>query len=116
MTAIATAVRAPLTANRRYAAAMSFGVLGLIDLLVLGLLAHPGDAAFTLSQGGSGIQIPVIRVPAAPVCFALGAVCIGMGVLRATTELSLRNKRLTVAAVLLCFVVSLLCWADAGSR
>jgi general nucleoside transport system permease protein len=115
VTALATAVRTPLTANRRYTAAVAFGVLGLIDVLVFGLLAHSGDAAFTLSQGGSGIQIPVIRVPAAPVCFALGAVCIGLGVLRATTELSIRNRRLTIAAVLLFFVVSLLCWADAGA-
>ncbi len=115
MTAIVTAVRAPLAVNRRYTAAVTFGVLGLIDILVLGLLAHPGDAAFRLSQAGSGIQIPVIRVPAAPVCFALGAVSIGLAVLRATTELSLRIRRLTIAAVLLCFLVSLLCWADAGA-
>ncbi len=112
---MATAVRAPLAVNRRYIAAVTFGVLGLIDILAFGLLAHPGDAAFTLSQAGSGIQIPVIRVPAAPVCFALGAVSIGLGVLRATTELTPRIKRLTIAAVLLCFVISLLCWADAGA-
>lgn len=115
MTAIVTAVRAPLAVNRRYTAAVTFVVLGLINLLVFGLLAHSGDAAFSLSLGGSGIQIPVIRVPAAPVCFALGTVSIGLGVLRATTELSQRAKRLSIAAVLLCLVVSLLCWADAGA-
>jgi general nucleoside transport system permease protein len=115
VTAIVTAVRRPLAVNRRYAAAVTFGVLGLINVLVFGLLAHSGDAAFRLSSGGSGIQIPVIRVPAGPVCFALGVVCIGLGVLRATTELSVRSKRLSIAAVLLCFVVSLLCWADAGA-
>ena len=115
MTAIATAVRAPLTGTtRRYLAAVTFVILGLINILVFGLLAHPGDASFALSEPGSGIQIPVIRVPAAPVCFALGAVSIGLGVLRATTELSRGWKRLTIAAALLCFVVSLLCWADAG--
>ncbi len=114
MTAIVTAVRTPLAFNRRYTAAGTFAVLGLINILVFGLLAHPGDAAFKLSAG-SGIDIPVIRVPAAPVCFALGAFCIGLGVLRAATELSVRNKRLSIAAVLLCFVVSLLCWADAGA-
>jgi ABC-type uncharacterized transport system permease subunit len=110
-----TAVRAPLAANRRYTAAVSFGVVGLINILVFGLLAHSGDAAFRLSQPGSGIQIPVIRVPAAPVCFVLGAVCIGLAALRATTELSVRTRRLTIAAALLCLVVSLLCWADAGA-
>jgi general nucleoside transport system permease protein len=115
VTAIATPVRAPLAASRRYTAAVTFGLIGLINILVFGLLAHSGDAALALSQGGSGVQIPVIRVPAAPVCFALGAVCLGLGVLRATTELSVRTKRLAIAAVLLCFVVSLLCWADAGA-
>jgi general nucleoside transport system permease protein len=115
VTAIVTAVRAPLAVNRRYTAAVTFCVLGLINVLVFGLLAHSGDAAFNLSQGGSGIQIPVIRVPAAPVCFALGAVSIGLGVLRATTELSQRSKRLSITTVLLCLVVSLLCWADAGA-
>jgi general nucleoside transport system permease protein len=115
VTAIATAVRAPVASGRRYTAAITFGVLGLINVLVFGLLAHSGDAAFALSQGGSGIQIPVIRVPAAPVCFALGIVSIGLGALRATAELSLRIKRLTIAAVLACFVASLLCWADAGA-
>jgi ABC-type uncharacterized transport system permease subunit len=115
VTALATAVRTPLQVNRRYTAAVAFFVLGLINILVFGLLAHPGDAAFTLSQAGSGIQIPVIRVPAAPVCFALGAVCIGLGAVRATTDLSIRSKRLTIAAVLLSFVVALLCWADAGA-
>jgi ABC-type uncharacterized transport system permease subunit len=115
VTAIVTAVRTPLTANRQYIAAATFGLLGLINVLVFGLLAHPGDAAFTLSQAGSGIQIPVIRVPAAPVCFVLGAICIGLGVLRGTTELSVRSRRISIAAVLLSFVISLLCWADAGA-
>jgi ABC-type uncharacterized transport system permease subunit len=115
VTAVVTAVRAPVAANRRYTAAVSFGVVGLINILVFGLLAHSGDAAFKVSQPGSGIQIPVIRVPAAPVCFALGAVCIGLALLRATTELSVRTRRLTIAAALLCLAVSLLCWADAGA-
>jgi general nucleoside transport system permease protein len=115
VTALATVVQIPLKANRRYTAPITFGVLGLINILVFGLLAHPGDAAFTLSQSGSGIQIPVIRVPAAPVCFVLGAVCIGFGALRATREVSVRYRRITIAAVLLSFVVSLLCWADAGA-
>jgi len=115
VTAIATAVRAPLTANRRYLAAVTFSALGLLDILVFGLFAHAGDAGFNLSQSGSGIQIPVIRVPAAPVCYALGVVSIGLGALRATVDLNRRGKRVSIAVVLLCFLVSLLCWADAGA-
>ena len=109
------AVRAPLAASRRYLAAGTFCFLGLIDIVVLGLLAHGGDASFTLSQAGSGIQIPAIRVPAAPVCYALGGISIALGILRASMDLSRRNTRLSIAAVLLAFLVSLLCWADAGA-
>jgi ABC-type uncharacterized transport system permease subunit len=115
VTTITMAVRAPIAANRRYLAAGTFCLLGLIDILALGLLAHRGDATFTLSQSGLGIQIPAIRVPAAPVCYAFGVISIGLGVLRARTDLSRRNVQLSIAAVLVGFLVSLLCWADAGA-
>jgi general nucleoside transport system permease protein len=115
VTTLAAAVRAPLTTERRHVAAVTFIVLGLINILVFGLLAHAGDAGFQLSQAGSGVKIPVIRVPAAPVCYALGAVSIGLGILRATVPFSRRGKRLAIAAVLVCLLLSLLCWADAGA-
>jgi ABC-type uncharacterized transport system permease subunit len=117
VTALAAAVRTPLTTRRRYLAPVTFCALGVIDIVLFGALAlaHSGDAAFRFSQGGSGIQIPTIRVAAGPACFALGGVSVALGLLRATRELSRRNRQLSVAAVLLCFVVSLLCWADAGA-
>jgi general nucleoside transport system permease protein len=115
VTALAAAVRVPLTTHRRYLAAVTFCALGLIDIVLFGALAHSGDAAFTLSQGGLSIQIPTIRVPAAPACFALGVISVGLGVLRATVELNSLRRRLTVVVVLLCFVISLFCWADAGA-
>jgi len=117
VTALAAAVRVPLTTNRRSLGAVTFCVFGLLDIFLFGTLAfvHSGDAAFTLSQAGFAIQIPTIRVPAAPVCFALGLVSIGLGVIRATVELSRLARRLSIAAVLLCFVIALLCWADAGA-
>jgi general nucleoside transport system permease protein len=116
VTSLAVAVRTPLTANRRQLAALTFCLLGLIDIGVFGLLAlmHSGNASFELSVTGVSIRIPTIRVPAAGVCFALGAISLGLGGLRATRELSLGARRLTIAAVLVCFVVALLCWADAG--
>ncbi len=115
MTAITAAVRAPLTASRRHLAPATFLLLGLIDILIFGLFAHSGDAAFALNGSGSAIQIPAIRVPAAPVCYALGAASIVLAGLRATTELSRRDKRVTIAAVLVFFIFSLLCWAGAGA-
>ena len=116
MTTLTEAVRTPLTANRRYAAAITFCVLGLIDICLFGALAfaHSGDASFVLSQSGSGIHIPTIRVPAASACFALGGVTIGLGALRAVKELGQLGRRLTIAAALLCLMLALLCWADAG--
>ncbi len=115
VTTLAAPVRAPLTTERRNVAAVTFVVLGLINIVVFGLLAHHGDAGFELSQAGSGVKIPVIRVPAAPACYVLGAVAIGLGILRATVPFSRRGKRLAIAAVLLCFLLALLCWADAGA-
>jgi general nucleoside transport system permease protein len=115
VTTLAAAVRAPLTTERRHVAAITFVVLGLINIAVFGLLAHPGDAGFGLSQAGLGIKIPVIRFPAAPACYLLGAVCIGLGVARFTVPFSQRGKRIAIGAVLVCFVLALLCWADAGA-
>jgi general nucleoside transport system permease protein len=110
------AVRAPLTtAERRHLAGVTFIVIGLINIFVFGLLAHPGDASFELSLASASVKIPVIRVPAAPVCYALGAVALGLGVLRLTVPFSRLQKRLAIAGVLACFLLSLLCWADAGA-
>jgi general nucleoside transport system permease protein len=127
VTTIATALRAPITVERRYLAAYTFVVLGLIDILIFGLLAHHGDAAFRLSTPGTGIQIPVVRLPAAAVCYALGAICVALGGWRASADanlrvgqftvpaLSRRAKRITIAVVLIALLMTLLCWADAGA-
>ncbi len=115
VTTLAAAVRAPLITERRHVAAITFVALGLISIVVFGMLAHAGDAGFELSQTGSSVKIPVIRIPAAPACYVLGAVAVGLGILRATVPFSRRSKRLAIAAVLLCFLLALLCWADAGA-
>ena len=115
MTTLTATVRAPLTADRRYLAAVTFAVFGIIDIVVFGLLAHKGDASFALSQSGSGVQIPLIKVPATPVCFVLGVLSIAIGAVRGTIELSTLYKRLAIGGVLLFFLISLLCWADAGA-
>jgi general nucleoside transport system permease protein len=115
LTTLAAAVRAPLTTQRRHLAAVTFIVIGLINICVFGLLAHAGDAGFELSLAKASVKIPVIRVPAAPVCYALGAVALGLGVLRLTTPFGRLAKRVAIAGVLVCFLLSLLCWADAGA-
>ncbi len=115
MTALTAAVRVPATLNRKYLAAGTFIVLGVVDITVFGFFAHSGDAVFALSLPGATPHVPSIHVPGAPACYLLGAISVGLGVLRATVDLSRRGRRLAIAAVLLCFLLSLLCWADAGN-
>jgi general nucleoside transport system permease protein len=115
VTTLTAPVRAPLTAERRHLAGITFIVIGLINIFVFGVLAHPGDASFELSLASASVKIPVIRVPAAAVCYTLGAVAVALGVLRLTVPFSRLQKRLAIAAVLACFLLSLLCWADAGA-
>lgn len=113
MTAIAPALRVPHANERRYLAAGIFMLLGLIDILAFGLFAHSGDAVFAFSLAGT--HVPSLRVPGAPVCFALGAVSIAAGAARALVDLSRLGRRLLIAAALLSFILALLSWADAGN-
>ena len=115
MTTLVGVVRAPVTISRRYLAAGTFIALGLLDILVFGVFAHRGDAIFALSLPGATPHVPSIRVPGAATCYVLGVISIGLGVLRGVRDVSPRVKRITIAAVLVCFLVSLLSWADAGN-
>jgi simple sugar transport system permease protein len=114
-TTLATPVRAPVSIGRRYIAAGTFIALGLIDIFVFGLFAHRGDAVFALSLPGATPHVPSIRVPGAVAAYAAGAISIGLGILRAAVDLPRWGKRLSIAVVLLCFLVALLAWADAGN-
>ena len=116
MTTLAATAGAPLaTVNRRLVAAGTFVLFGLIDILLFGLFAHSGDATFALALPTASVQVPSIHAPAAPVCYVLGAASVAIGVWRATADPSRRARRLSIAVVLLFFVISLLCWADAGN-
>ena len=115
MTALATTAGAPVTVNRRLFAAGSFILFGLIDILVFGLFSHKGDATFALSLPTASVNVPSIRAPAALVCYVLGAASIALGIWRAVGNPGQRARRISIAAVLLFFIISLLCWADAGS-
>jgi general nucleoside transport system permease protein len=114
VTTLTTALRAPVTVNRRIVAAGTFIVFGLIDI-VFGLYAHKGDATFALSVSGAGVHVPSIHAPASTVAYVLGAASILIGLLRAFVDQPTWAKRLSIGLVLFFFVVSLLCWAYAGS-
>src|SRR2546427_520762 len=115
VTTIAAATGAAITVNRRIVAASTFILFGLIDIFLFGVFAHPGDAAFTLSVANSAVHMPTIHAPAAAVAYTLGAASIAIGLLRAAVSEPTRVRRLNIALVLLFFVISLLCWAYAGS-
>ncbi|MEP7026950.1 MAG: ABC transporter permease, partial [Actinomycetota bacterium] len=101
--------------SKRTIAAGTLILFGLIDIFLFGLFAHSGDATFALSVGNGPIHVPSIEAPAAPVCYVLGALSLAIGLLRASADLSQRAKQLSIGAVLLFFVICLLCWAYAGS-
>ncbi len=115
MTALATVTRAPLTINRKYLAAAAFVLFGLIDIFGFGLFAHKGDATFALALPGASVHVPSIHAPATQTSYVLGGLSILLGIARATIDESTVFKRLSIAAVLLFLVISLLLWADTGS-
>jgi simple sugar transport system permease protein len=115
MTTLTAPVRVPVSVSRRYLAAGTFIVLGLIDIFVFGFFAQRGDARFALSLPGATPHLPVIHVPGALMSYVLGAISIGLGIMRAVVDVPRWAKRLSIAVVLLCFLLSLLAWADAGN-
>jgi general nucleoside transport system permease protein len=115
MTALASVTRAPLAANRRLLAAGTLVAFGLVDVLLFGLAGHKGDATFALSLIGAKLSVPSIHAPAVAVAYVLGAASILIGIARATVTESPTLKRLSIGAVLLFFIISLLVWSDTGS-
>jgi ABC-type uncharacterized transport system permease subunit len=114
MTTAAAALRVRASESRRQLAAGMFILLGVADIIVFGLFSQSGDATFQLSNTGSGVQIPNIAVPAALVCYIVGAISVGLGIWRWLAEPTPTQKRVAIGVVLLCFLIALLCWADAG--
>ena len=100
--------------TRRYIAAGSFILFGLIDILLFGLFAKPGDATFVFTAGGTA-HVPELPLPASTVCYVLGAASILIGVARAVVDPGKVWRRVSIGVVLVFFVISLLCWAYAGS-
>jgi len=116
MTALATvASRAPVSVNRKWIAAGTMIAFGLIDILIFGLFSHRGDVSYALSLTGAKINVPTVKVPATQLAYVLGFASILIGIARGTLPESRAIKILSIAAVLLFFVLSLLAWADTGS-
>ncbi|MDR2988239.1 MAG: ABC transporter permease [Nocardiopsaceae bacterium] len=114
MTTVTASIGLRASESRRQLAAATYLLLGVIDILVFGLFSHDGDASFELSISGSGVQIPIVHVPAALVCYAVGVISIAAGIYRFAVEPGKIAKRVLIGVVLVCFLIALLCWADAG--
>ncbi len=104
----------PSAAFRRWLAPAAFAVFGLVDIFVLGLNAHHGDATFAFSQPFAKVTVPNLTLPAAITCYVCGAITLVLAALRAFLPLGTALKRMTIGVVIFLFVLALLCWADAG--
>jgi len=105
---------APVSAVRRWLAPATFLVFGLIDIFVLGLNAHHGDATFAFSQEFAKVTVPNLTLPAAATCYVCGAITIAIAAVRAFVPLNSALRRAAIALVSFLLVVALLCWAGAG--
>ena len=114
MTTVTASISLRAGESRRLLAAGTFILLGAVDILIFGLFSHAGDASFELSTSGSGVQIQAVHVPAAAVCYAVGAISVALGIWRFAFEPGKIAKRVAIGVVLVCFLIALLCWADAG--
>jgi general nucleoside transport system permease protein len=114
MTTLTAAIRAPILEHRRVIAAAAFVALGLVDILGFALFAKHGDAHFAFSQPFAKVTVPTLALPASATCYVLGALSIALGLARAALRFSVVARRLSLAAVLIFFVIALLSWADVG--
>jgi len=108
------AARPPSSAFRRWLAPVTFAVFGLVNIFVLGLNAHHGDATFAFSQPFAKVTVPNLTLPAAATCYVCGAITLVIAAVRAFVSLNTALRRVAIAVVIFLLVVSLLCWADAG--
>jgi ABC-type uncharacterized transport system permease subunit len=103
---------------RRFAAPITYTVLGLVDILVFGRNAH-GDATFAFSPQFAKVSVPNLVLPAAATCYVLGGITLALAVVRLLSILGRLTlgavaRRVVLGVVLFAFVVSLCAWADAG--
>jgi simple sugar transport system permease protein len=112
---VVLAEKVPVSPWRRWLGPAVFVVFGLVDALVLGLYAHRGDAVFAFSQAFAKVSVPNLSLPAATTCYVCGGITLALAVVRAVPPArAVVWRRVCIAAVVFLFVVSLLCWADAG--
>ncbi len=90
------AARPPSSAFRRWLAPAAFAVFGLVNIFVLGLNSHHGDATFAFSQPFAKVTVPNLSLPAAITCYVCGAITLVIAALRAFLPLSTVLKRVAI--------------------
>jgi len=99
---------------RRWLAPASFLLFGLIDIFVLGNFSHSGDATFAFSGAFDAVKVPNLTLAAAVTCYVCGGITVALAAAWAFLPLAPVLRRVAIAVVTFLFIVSLLCWADAG--
>jgi simple sugar transport system permease protein len=104
----------PSSTFRRWLAPAMFALFGLVDIFVLGLYAHHGDATFAFSQSSAKVTVPDLTLPAKITCYVCGALSLVVAVLRAFLPFGIMLRRLAIGVIAFLLILALLCWADAG--
>jgi general nucleoside transport system permease protein len=104
----------PSSTFRRWLAPVMFAVFGLVDIFVLGLNAHHGDATFAFSQPFAKVTVPNLTLPATVTCYVCGALSLVTAALRGFLPLGVALRRVAIGIVIFLLILALLCWADAG--
>ncbi len=105
----------PQTTAARVGSAAGLALLGLVAVLLLGLGANPGAAAFELSSPSASLQIPIIRVPARGTAVALGALVLVLSGWQLAHGFRRRGRRRALAVSLVATLLAFLCWAGSGT-
>jgi general nucleoside transport system permease protein len=105
---------APGSTLRRWLAPATFVAFGLIDIAVLGVYSHKGDATFAFSQTLAKVTVPNLSLAAAATCYFCGAVSIAIAIARVVWSSNQTWRRVSLGVVSFLLIIALLCWADAG--
>lgn len=119
MTATAPAVVVPrrtgLHLNRHIWAGIVFITFGVLDIVGFGLASRKGDARFLLAlPGSSSVHLSPLNLPAGSTAIVAGVLTIVAGALWLLVDLGRGARRAVIVGVLFLFIMSFLCWSDAG--
>jgi ABC-type uncharacterized transport system permease subunit len=104
----------PVSSFRRWLAPVAFLLLGLVDILLLGVYSHHGDATFAFSAAGAKVSVPNLTLPARFTCYVCGGLTLVLAARRAFVPMGVALRRVAIGLVAFLFLIALLCWTDAG--